>query len=352
MKKIAIFQSNLNVGGIQKSLINLISNIDTTKYEIDLYLFSKTNFFCSDLLKKVNVTYLKSNSIFSKFIYFDLYKIFKKYKFNKVYDIAIDFDSYQHATALAAIQTKAKKKIMWIHNDVEQKIKEEFKYKLLHYFFKGKYKYFDTFVAVSDGIIEPFQKAQKIYNKRFLTIPNYINTTEIVNKSIEKVDDIIIDANYYNLVSVGRLCHQKGFDILINYMEQILKQRNDIKLYIIGDGDKKEEIQNLIKSKKLENNIFLLGNKTNPFKYLKLMDGFILTSRYEGQGMVILEAKTLGLDIFITKNLEKYNQGIPGCSNIVSSVVNTKKNNNKIIDYLENYNNDITNRLYKLFDEK
>ena len=56
--------------------------------------------------------------------------------------------------------------------------------------------------------------------------------------------------------------------------------------------------------------ITLLGNQPNPFKYLKLMDGFVLTSRYEGQGMVLWEAKALGLEIFMSKNLEKYNDGL------------------------------------------
>ena len=54
----------------------------------------------------------------------------------------------------------------------------------------------------------------------------------------------------------------------------------------------------------------LLGNQPNPFPYMDRMDGFVLTSRYEGQGMVIWEAKALGLPLYLSKNLEAYNPGV------------------------------------------
>ena len=350
MKKIAIFQSNLSVGGIQKSLINLLQNIDTSKYQIDLYLFEKQTFFDVEIPKDINVIIQKKSPKISKFIYFDLYKKIKKNIYNeREYDVAIDFDSYQFDTAFGAISVKAKKRVIWIHNDVEIKIKNEIKYRILHYFFKGKYKYFDEYVAVSKGIVEPFRRTNKTGNKTIHVIPNYINTKEIIEKSTEK-SDLQVDKNKYNLVTMGRICHQKGFDILVNKMKEITDQRKDIHLYIIGDGPDREKINHLIEENQLKEYITLLGNQKNPFKYMKDMDGFVLTSRYEGQGMVILEAKCLGLEIFITKNLEKYNENIDGYEDIVRPIIDAKRKDKKV-DKLEEYNSNITKKIESLLEK-
>ena len=83
MKKIAIFQTDLNFGGIQKSLINLLNNIDYKKYEIDLYLTCKDNIFMSDLNKKVNVFYIKPLPYLTRVVYFKVLKCFyKSFQYN------------------------------------------------------------------------------------------------------------------------------------------------------------------------------------------------------------------------------------------------------------------------------
>lgn len=349
MKHIAIFSDNLNVGGIQKSLINLLNNYKNKNCKIDLYLFEKNNFFGKELLNDINVIYLKKAAIFTKFLYFAIFKIIFKNKYKnsiKKYDVAIDFDSYQNHTALCAILTCAPTKVMWIHNDVYEKRKGEIKYRILHHFFKGKYKYFDKFVGVSKGVIDPFKKVNKIKDKEFMVIPNFIDTKEILSKSQAPLN-FSVDNSKYNLVSVGRLCHQKGFDILISSIYDLLKYRSDFHLYIIGDGPDKEKLFELVLRKNLNNYITFLGNQKNPFNYMTLMDGFVLTSRYEGQGMVILEAETLGLELFISKHLEKYVEGISGYENIVEPLKKAKKKN-KEVNKLVNYNKSIIEKFNEL----
>lgn len=347
MKKIAIFQRDLKAGGIQKSLINLLKNIDLDKYNIDLYLFDTEMFFEDSIPSKINVIYLKQQNYFMRFIPFGILKKIEKYNIEKEYDIVIDYNSYDPSCALAAVNTKTKKRIMWIHNDVIRERKNDIKYRILHFFFKSKFKYFDEFVGVSNGVIQPFKKLNKITNGIFHVIPNFIDSEEIIKKSNEKVD-ITVDNNKYNLVSVGRLVLQKGFDILIDDMKKIISKRKDIHLYIIGDGPKRKQIEKMIKKNNLESYITLLGAKTNPFKYEKLMDGFILESRYEGQGIVILEAKVLGLDLIIPNRLSEYVTDISFTDDICNSVINLKKKKEKKINKLVDYNNQILEKIYKL----
>jgi glycosyltransferase involved in cell wall biosynthesis len=240
---------------------------------------------------------------------------------------------------------------MWVHNDVSREQKNDIKYRILRFFFKSKYKHFDKFVCVSNGLIEPFKKLNKIKHNNFEVISNLVLSEEIIKKSKEKVD-IVVDSNKYNLVSVGRFVIQKGFDILINDMKEIVSKRKDIHLYIIGDGKQKKKLESLVKKNNLEDYITFLGSKSNPFKYERLMDGFVLESRYEGQGIVILEAKVLGLDLIIPDRLKDYIEDVPFTNDVCKTILSLKKKKEKEIDMLEKYNKNIIKKINMLFDEE
>ena len=348
MKKIAIFSNDLSVGGIQKSLYNLLRNIDYKKYEIDVYLMQEKHFYQDILPKEINVYYLKKHLIIHKFIPFQINKYIYKYEgLDKEYDVAIDFDGYQQLTALNTIKCNAKKRVMWIHSNWEMKKKYEKKFKVALFFSKQKNKYFDEYVGVSQGVIEPFKKLNNLKNIKYTVIPNLIDTNEIFEKSKEKCE-LIIDKSKYNFCSVGRLSYSKGFDILFGYLKDLTKYRKDFHFYLIGDGEEKRHLIQLVKEYRLEEYVTFLGLQKNPFKYMKLMDGFILTSRYEGQGMVLWEAKALGLEIFMTKNLEQYNEKLIGYKDIVSALKQAKKKKQKK-DSLIEYNRNILKEIEKLF---
>ena len=202
------------------------------------------------------------------------------------------------------------------------------------------------------GVVKDAEKTGKeISNKKdqkkVWSIPNYIDAEEIITKS-KKENSFTVDNKKYNLVTVGRICHQKGFDILIEHMENIVQQNKNVNLYIIGDGPDAPKIKKLVKRKKLQENVFFLGSQKNPFEYMKKMDAFVITSRYEGQGMVILEAKVIGLPIFIPKHLEKYVEGIEGCINIEKDILGAKKIEDKQVDYLNKYNYNIKEKIARL----
>ncbi len=355
MKKIAFFCYDQQMGGIQKSLINLLDNLDYSKYEVDLYLFNKEDsFFVNTINKKVNIIYLNIG-IYHKVFNCIPFRLVRLLKFNvkKIqYDYAIDFDSYQALTAAACLKTNAKKHIMWIHNDVYLKYQGEFKYRIYHMFMKHKYQYFDKFVGVSDGVIGPFKALNGTANKELFVIPNYIDTNEIYEKSKIKTD-IKVAKDTYNLVSVGRLTFQKGYDILINEYKKIIDAAEDKKyhLYIIGDGEERSSLEHLVKQKKLNDKVTFLGSLSNPYNVMKLMDGFVLTSRYEGQGMVILEAKALDLDIFITEHLTQYVDGIKGCTDIKEAILKAKKRDHSF-NYLKDYNHKIMVSIDRLFSDE
>lgn len=105
---------------------------------------------------------------------------------------------------------------------------------------------------------------------------------------------------HYNFVNMGRLSPEKGQDNLITAFKQHVETNPNSKLYILGDGPLKKDLQMLVDQFELQNHVFLVGQVENPFTVLKMCDCFVLSSHYEGQPMVLLEAMTLGMDILAT----------------------------------------------------
>lgn len=350
MKRIAFFQTDLQVGGAQKSLVNVIKALSERDCLVDLYLYdNKESFFEWPDNSKLTVYHCQPFFLaLDRFIPFGLVRcLAKDVTEGREYDVAADFNSYRNECAVGVMKANARKRVMWIHNDVEVKLRNEPKYKVLWHFFKGKFRHFDAFAAVSPGIIAGFRRKTGIQDKEIVTIPNYIDTEEIFRKR-DLPCQLKADPAKLNLCTVGRLCHQKGYDILLDDLAQVKKARQDFHMYFIGSGPDRQALMERTERLGLTDFVTFLGNQPNPFNFMNQMDGFVLTSRYEGQGMVIWEAKALGLPLYISKNLEAYNPGIEGIEDIPAALIAAKKPEKKVFDDLKDYNDAITESLLAL----
>ena len=349
MKKIAIFQKDLSIGGIQRSLLNMLTNMDLSCYEVDLFLFAEPEICSINELKNVNVHILRPLFYLNRLIRFDILRKMFIYDLpDKEYDLAIDFNSYSNECALCTMAVKAKKRIMWIHNDVEIEHKNSKKYRILWAMFKNKFRYYDEFVAVSKGIVDPFREMTDLYDTKITVIPNAINTHQLILKSRENID-FTVEPDITNFIFVGRFTHQKGIDILLDYFARAVEKRRDIHLYLLGSGPEGLKIAQQIENQNLNDFVTVIDAVENPYPYMAQMDALILTSRHEGQGMVLWEAKALGLDLIFEKHLEKYNEDLEGSADIENAIINQKKHI-KQLDSLDYYNLKIKHSLYELFD--
>ena len=350
MKSIAIFQKDLSIGGIQRSLVNMLTNMDMSSYEVDLFLFAEPEICNLDELPNVNVHILRPLFYANRIFKIDFLRKMLRYDLpDKEYDLAIDFNSYSNECALCTFAVNAKKRIMWIHNDVAVEYKNSRKYRILWSAFKNKFRYYDEFVAVSQGIVEPFREMTGITDKKITVIPNIINTHLLIQKSREEID-FRAEPDLTNFIFVGRFTHQKGIDILLDYFARAIEKRRDIHLYLLGSGPEGLKISQQIQSQNLSNFVTIIDAVDNPYPYMAQMDALVLTSRHEGQGMVLWEAKALGLDLIFEKRLEKYNDGISGQIDIEQAILRQTKRVKKP-DSLDYYNLRIKNSLYELFDK-
>ena len=353
-KRIAIFQSDLHVGGIQKSLVNLMSQEMMDGYEVDVYLFDKKVFFdLSEIRPHIRLHYLTPFPYVFRVVPFSLIMhTMPRYHFatDETYDVAIDFSNYRQDCAFGALTVPAKKRVMWIHNDMEIKYREEWKYRVLWTFFHSKFHRFDEFVAVSEGIIQPFRNRTGLKDAKVTAIPNLINTTEIFEKC-EMPIDFEVDPNKVNIASMGHLNHQKGYDIMLEQLKPVCQRRKDLAVYIFGDGKEHSALVEQARQNGLEDVVHFMGYQPNPYPYLNQLDAFYLESRYEGQGMVLWEAKTLGLPLIFPKRLEKYNISLTGTDDIYDTLLHLQKTE-KEKDDLHTYNQEIIRRLQQIIDSE
>ena len=350
MKKIAFFVRNFQVGGIQKAMVNLLEQLDYSRCRADVFYFEDEPFY--ELPQHENLRYVlcKPYPYAARLVPFALLKAISPVcPSQEDYDVAVDFSSYSSECAVGALSVKAKKRLMWIHNDVEIKLREDKKYRVLWRFFKGKFPQYDGFCAVSEGIIPSFRRMTGLEQVPITAVPNFIDTAAIFRKAAEPAG-LSMDPAAYNLCSMGRLCHQKGFDILLDLVASVAAKRPDLHLTLIGDGEERQALTEQIKRLGLTDRVTMTGNLSNPFPLLEQMDGFALTSRYEGQGIALWEAKALGLELFMAKHLEKYNPGLQGCEDLGQALCGAKKRE-KQRDDLSAYNNAVRQKLEQVLLE-
>lgn len=347
-RKLAIIHTELKMGGISKSLINLLNSEYIKKFDIDVYLLnSDCDFDEIDFSNNVYIKYISIPIWKQKIIKYIPFKLFMNI-YVEPYDFVVDFNGFNNICANFALNLKANKHIIWIHNDYNKRYLYSFKFKILWHLMKWKYQYYDEFVSVSKGAAIGFQKIYRNFEKQILVIPNLIDVEDLLKKSKERVNLKVKDT--YNLISVGNLVKAKNVGRQIDIIEDVIKNRKDVVLYILGDGHEAKKLQEKVRRKKLTNHIFFLGRKTNPYAYMNKMDGLLFTSLYEGQGIVVREAQVLDLDLYVEDSLKDYNEGVATSKDIVEAILCAKKKQNRKINKLVEYHKNINNRIRDLFE--
>lgn len=148
-------------------------------------------------------------------------------------------------------------------------------------------------VPVSKELKEIFNKDYKIPNNKIIPIYNSIDVEKIQKKAQEKVDDfeeVFNDKNIIKFITVGRLSGEKGHRYLIEAYSKVIKEIPNSRLFIIGEGPLRRQLEELITVKELKKYVILLGSVRNPYNYISRANVFVLPSLHEGLPYVLLEA--------------------------------------------------------------
>lgn len=350
MKKIAIIAHKLNMGGTEKSLINLL-NIINKKYDITLYLLKKEGILLNQLPTDIKIKEIFSSSemkyidsirekkfnirlfkvialkLLNKINMTTFYKYLSKYskKYSEIYDWCIDFHGYGYYGSYYAIKyINAANKVTFIH---DENVTWAFKIKKV-------IKKFDYYFCVSNACKKAIKEQLKIEEDKIKICRNIINKENVVSLSNEK-QKINYNDNEINLLTIGRLEFQKGYDLLIKIVKILKIKKIKFHWYVIGGGSLEKKLKAIVNDEQLENYITFLGTVENPYPYIKNCDLYVQTSRHEGYGIAIAEARILNKPI-VSTNLECVKEQIVDGYNGVLCEFDENIFSNNIINLIKN----------------
>lgn len=156
----------------------------------------------------------------------------------------------------------------------------------------------DKVIALSDGVRKDLNENFKIKENKIKVIYNPVEVNYIKEASQEDVNDFNFTDGVKRVIAVGRLVKQKDYSTLLKAFEMISKE--NVQLLILGKGPLEHKLKEMCKQLGIESKVFFLGFKENPYKYMKRSDVFVLSSKWEGFGHVIVEAMTCRLPVVST----------------------------------------------------
>jgi glycosyltransferase involved in cell wall biosynthesis len=160
------------------------------------------------------------------------------------------------------------------------------------------YRRADKIICLSDTMVEDMATEFRLPRAKLVRIYNPVDAGR-VQQLAEEQEDPYPDPGA-RIVAVGRLCRQKGYDILMDAMPAVLQQAPDARLAILGEGPLEAELKQQSRRLRLDGAVEFLGFQQNPWPYVKHADVFVLPSRYEGLPNVLLEALALGRPAVVT----------------------------------------------------
>jgi glycosyltransferase involved in cell wall biosynthesis len=397
MKKTILFVTyQLDIGGIEKSLISLLNSIDYSKYKVDLLIVSPNKGLLIDMVNpnvniknpdnyfewvlipkntihKAIIQSFGSNTNIFKVIYYlfqglliknmgiSRQRLWRACKnsfnsFDGEYDVAIDYSGGLKAFILDKVI--AKKKLTWIHSDYRVYKRD----KKIDY---EDYKKLDSIITVSKTAYDIFVSEFPTLQEKTHVIQNITNKNQIQEMAKEKID---FDNNYegIKILDITRLDPNKGLEIAVESCKYLLEEGYNIKWYILGDGPEKHKLEELIKFHKLEDRFILLGLHANPYPYIKRADLIVHCSLFEGKSVAIDEAMLLAKPIILTdyptakdqithkKNGLICDISVNGVSDAIIELVNNEALRAKLVSNLLEFDlpsKESTEKLYKIINE-
>lgn len=217
----------------------------------------------------------------------------KKEILHRQYGVAVNYCHWVSPMVALHLVT-AKRRIQWIHNDLPR-IFGRFPSRK----WAWSYSSFDRFVCVSESVLRGFALVYPGLESRAVTILNPYDVSAIVSHAAE-VPPVRLEDDLPCVVSVGRLVAAKGYSRAIAAMRSLIDEGIDFRWYIVGEGKERATLEHLIKKYGLTGRFCLLGPLENPFPIVAQADLFAHVAHYEGYGLAVLEAVTLGLPVLAT----------------------------------------------------
>ena len=306
-KKIVLHTGYLGGGGAQRVMVNLLRELDRERFEAYLVLWRKEGVYFHLLPSDVPVIFFPKKS--ASMMGHHLHNV------NQLAKIIADIEpnlliSFLDSANVLALETKLLTRapcpfLISQRNNLSVSLTKNYPYSTLRrrlkkWFMAWLYPKADHIITPSQGIKEDLVQHFYVPAKKITSIENPVDVALIDQQSQAQVNYPWEKGRHKIIVGVGRLIEQKGFSDLIRAFSQV-RARIPSKLVILGEGGRRAQLEALVTSLNLQNDVYMPGFVKNPWGYMRDADLFVLSSHWEGMGgNVILEAMACQTPVIAT----------------------------------------------------
>ncbi|MDM8247287.1 glycosyltransferase [Lacrimispora saccharolytica] len=325
-KKIVFVMKALWIGGIETALVNLLKEFDYDKYDVTLLVLKAELDMLGQIHPKCRVLIVDRDETVT---------FQKKYRFSRLYHLTEEpenpsllhkamiwtvplirwVENCLYIRYIRKLMRDEKFDTVVIYSDVAgetavKAIKSEHYLMFYHhgaircvYHDAVAYRRCEKIIAVSVNQAVALREFHPKYKDKIVVVHN-LTDVDGIRKKAEDFSEEKFDGEKFNIVSVGRVSHEKGMDIAVRACAELVKNGySNICWWIVGDGPAMQEVKALIKELCLEKYVITTGMKKNPYPYIRQADLYVQPSRFEAFGLTILEAMILGKAVVATSSM-------------------------------------------------
>ena len=321
--KILFISEALWIGGIETALVNLLNRMDYEKYDVTCLVVRGSLEIAGRITPKCRLLVADREKAFN---------FSETYKYSRLYHLT---ERCENPSRLHRAMMWAVPAIKWVENRlyiryIRQQMKGEHfdtcviysdrtaeiavravnadRYLLFYHHGAMRkvwhdeigYRKSDKIIAVSEAVEQKLRAFRPRYGQKMMTIHNLTDVEGIRRKAEEPIPETF-PRDQFNIVSCGRVSHEKGMDLAVEACAQLIEMgHKNIHWWIVGGGPAENEVRERITALHMENYVTMLGMKDNPYPYIKQADLYVQPSRFESYGLTIAETMVLGKQIVST----------------------------------------------------
>jgi len=300
MNKLLFVIPNLKHGGAEKVLVNLVNNLDKSKFDITVYCIFDVGVNKDFLNDDITYRYKFKRIFRGNTHFFNLFspEFLYNWLIKDNYDIVVSYLEGPAARIVSGCKNPITKKVCWIHTEFLSNKIAATGFRNLNEA-KRLYGRFDVAIGVSKNVVRSFEETLLI-KVPVRAIYNVNETDKIRDLASEKLE-FEFSNDTLNICSVGKITSIKGFNRLIEVHKKLIDEGYMPKIHLIGIGEEMASLKKRVQELGIADSFLFLGFHKNPYKFVSRCDLYICCSQREGFSTAVTEALVLGIPVVSTE---------------------------------------------------